>query len=107
MQRIQQHQPYSRQTGDDSCFHCSAVLWFVARKLQPHGESPGRSRRQLTESLEGWVKAEGGISETGRRVRFYTLTREGAKQLKREIAEYEQATAASLFRTRSTGRWTR
>jgi transcriptional regulator len=44
--------------------------------------------------LEGWVTAEAGVSETGRRVRFYTLTREGAKQLKREIAEYEQATAA-------------
>jgi transcriptional regulator len=44
--------------------------------------------------LEGWVAAEAGISETGRRVRFYTLTREGSKQLKREIAEYEQATAA-------------
>jgi transcriptional regulator len=44
--------------------------------------------------LEGWVTAEGGVSETGRRVRFYTLTREGSKQLKREIAEYEQATAA-------------
>ncbi len=44
--------------------------------------------------LEGWVTAEAGLSESGRRVRFYTLTREGAIQLKREIAEYEQATAA-------------
>jgi transcriptional regulator len=44
--------------------------------------------------LEGWVTAEAGVSETGRRVRFYTLTREGSRQLKREIAEYEQATAA-------------
>src|SRR5579863_4330810 len=44
--------------------------------------------------LEGWVTAEAGVSETGRRVRFYTLTRAGSKQLKREIAEYEQATAA-------------
>src|ERR1700687_172343 len=43
--------------------------------------------------LEGWVTAKAGVSETGRRVRFYTLTREGAKQLKREIAEYQQATA--------------
>ena len=44
--------------------------------------------------LEGWVSAEAGVSETGRKVRFYTLTRDGSKQLKREIAEYEQATAA-------------
>jgi transcriptional regulator len=46
--------------------------------------------------VEGWVKAEAGVSETGRRVRFYTLTREGGKQLKREMAEYEQTTAAIL-----------
>lgn len=44
--------------------------------------------------IEGWVTAKAGVSETGRKVRFYTLTREGLKQLDREIAEYEQATAA-------------
>jgi transcriptional regulator len=51
--------------------------------------------------LEGWVVAEWGTSETGRRVRFYKLTREGARQLKREVAEYEQATAAihAILRT--------
>ena len=51
--------------------------------------------------LEGWVTSKPGVSETGRRVRFYTLTREGTKQLKREIAEYEQATAAiqTILRT--------
>src|SRR6266478_972355 len=51
--------------------------------------------------LEGWVTADAGVSETGRRVRFYTLTRGGVKQLKQEIAEYEQATAAiqAILRT--------
>jgi transcriptional regulator len=44
--------------------------------------------------LEGWVTAEAGLSETGRRVRIYTLTKEGAKQLKREVADYERATEA-------------
>jgi len=44
--------------------------------------------------LEGWVTAEPGFSETGRRVRIYTLTKEGAKQLKREVADYELATEA-------------
>ena len=44
--------------------------------------------------MEGWVVAEWGISETGRRVRFYKLTRDGAAQLRRELKEYEQATAA-------------
>jgi DNA-binding PadR family transcriptional regulator len=51
--------------------------------------------------VEGWVTAESGLSETGRKVRFYTLTRDGVKQLKHEIADYEQATAAiqAILRT--------
>ena len=44
--------------------------------------------------IEGWVVAHWGKSETGRRVRFYRLTPEGLKQLKRERNEYELATAA-------------
>jgi PadR family transcriptional regulator PadR len=51
--------------------------------------------------LEGWLTCTPGVSETGRRVRFYTLTREGSNQLKREIAEYNRATAAiqTILRT--------
>ena len=44
--------------------------------------------------MEGWAAAEWGISESGRRVRFYRLTPDGAKQLKLEMKEYEQATVA-------------
>lgn len=44
--------------------------------------------------VEGWVAAEWGVSETGRRVRFYKLTPDGKAQLKREMRDYEQATAA-------------
>lgn len=44
--------------------------------------------------LEGWVKSEEGVSETGRKVRFYTLTKDGAKQLKKEMEDYERATIA-------------
>ena len=35
-----------------------------------------------------------GISDTRRRVRFYTLTRDGVAQLHRELEEYRQVTAA-------------
>ena len=51
--------------------------------------------------LEGWVTSKPGVSETGRRVRFYTLTRSGLQQLKREMAEYEEATDAiqTILRT--------
>jgi transcriptional regulator len=44
--------------------------------------------------LEGWVTAQWGESETGRRVRFYRLTAEGVRQLRQERRQYEQATAA-------------
>ena len=44
--------------------------------------------------VEGWVTAAWGVSETNRRVRFYTLTRAGQKQVKREIEQYEQVSAA-------------
>src|SRR5579872_1142124 len=44
--------------------------------------------------VEGWATANWGTSETGRRVRFYRLTPDGVKQLKRELREYEQATTA-------------
>ena len=33
---------------------------------------------------EGWVGAEWGVSEAGRRARFYTLTAAGRRQLDRE-----------------------
>jgi transcriptional regulator len=51
--------------------------------------------------LEGWVKAEEGTSESGRKVRFYTLTRDGLKQLKKEMENYERATIAiqTILRT--------
>lgn len=44
--------------------------------------------------LEGWASAQWGKSGTGRRVRFYRLTPQGAKQLQRERSEYDRATAA-------------
>jgi transcriptional regulator len=44
--------------------------------------------------MEGWVSGEWGVSETKRRVRFYSLTKDGLKQLKQEIAEYQQVSAA-------------
>jgi transcriptional regulator len=51
--------------------------------------------------LKGWVTAEWGVSETNRKVRFYQLTREGRKQLKTELSEYDRVTQAiqSVLRT--------
>ncbi len=42
---------------------------------------------------QGWIRTQWGISETGRKVKFYSLTRAGAKQLNVEVANWERATA--------------
>ena len=44
--------------------------------------------------LRGWAKAEWGISETNRRVRFYRLTPAGKAQLASEMDDYERINAA-------------
>lgn len=43
--------------------------------------------------LKGWAAAEWGISETNRKVKSYSLTRTGRKQLLVEVANWEKATA--------------
>src|SRR6202051_2175771 len=42
--------------------------------------------------VKGWVQADWGTSETGRKVRFYKLTPEGRKQLKAELSGYDRVT---------------
>jgi PadR family transcriptional regulator, regulatory protein PadR len=91
-----------------------ALAMLVLRVLQSgplHGYAIALRIRQLTNEVldaeegslypalqrilvEGWVAADWGTSETGRKVRFYRLTPAGAKRLKQEMREYEQATAA-------------
>ena len=44
--------------------------------------------------LKGWVTSEWGISETNRKVRFYSLTAAGRKQLEAELSEYDRVTEA-------------
>ncbi len=41
----------------------------------------------------GWVSARWGASETGRRARFYSITRSGRKQLQAETANWLKASA--------------
>ncbi len=98
-----------------------ALTMLVLRVLRSgplHGYAIAQRIRQLSEAvleaeegslypnlqrllLEGWVRAEWGISETNRRVRFYELTPAGRKQLQREMDEYQQVTAAiqAILRT--------
>jgi len=51
--------------------------------------------------LRGWVSSEWGTSETNRKVRFYSLTTAGRKQLHVELSSYERVTKAidTILRT--------
>jgi transcriptional regulator len=44
--------------------------------------------------LKGWVTSKWGTSETNRKVRFYSLTAAGRKQLEAELSEYDRLTEA-------------
>lgn len=44
--------------------------------------------------VKGWVRAEWGISETNRKVRFYRLTAAGRKQFEAEMKSYDRVTRA-------------
>ena len=46
---------------------------------------------------QGWIRTHWGISETTRKVKFYSLTRAGSKQLGIEVANW-QRTAALVAR---------
>jgi transcriptional regulator len=43
---------------------------------------------------QGWVRSEWHLSETGREAKFYSLTRAGASQLKKELEQWERLSNA-------------
>ena len=42
---------------------------------------------------QGWIRTQWAQSETNRRVKFYSLTAAGTRQLRVEVANWERATA--------------
>lgn len=42
---------------------------------------------------QGWISSEWGVSDNNRRARFYSLTKQGRKQLQREAQNWEQMSA--------------
>jgi transcriptional regulator len=52
--------------------------------------------------VNGWAKAEWGLSETNRRARYYRLTAAGRKQLAGEREEFERMVGAILHVLQST-----
>ena len=83
---------------------------LVLRVLQPgplHGYAIAQRIHQLSNDLlqveegslypalqrmllKGWVRAEWGIFETNRKVRFYRLTAAGRKQLQSEMNDFDR-----------------
>jgi PadR family transcriptional regulator PadR len=42
----------------------------------------------------GWIEAEWSVNEANRRVKFYTLTREGRNRLQQEAADWKRLSGA-------------
>ena len=74
--------------------------WAVSERIQQLSEEVLQvSQGSLYPALhrleqQKWIKAEWGISELGRRARFYQLTATGRKQLERESRHWDALSAA-------------
>jgi PadR family transcriptional regulator, regulatory protein PadR len=74
--------------------------WAISERIQQISQDVLRvNQGSLYPALhrlehQGWIKAEWGISELGRRARFYRLTASGRKQLESETEDWERLAAA-------------
>jgi len=70
----------------------------IARRIEEVAESIMRlNQGSIYPALirleeQGWIRTQWGISETKRKVKFYSLTRAGSKQLNVEVANWERTT---------------
>jgi len=73
--------------------------YAIARRIeQVAGESLQLSQGSVYPALirleqEGWISTEWGVSETNRKVKFYSLTRAGRRQVRIEVEKWGKATA--------------
>jgi transcriptional regulator len=70
----------------------------IARRIEQMSGNLRLSQGSIYAALmrleqQGWIATKWGVSETNRKVKFYSLTRSGAKQLHVEVANWEQASA--------------
>jgi transcriptional regulator len=74
--------------------------WAIADRIQQISEDVLQvNQGSLYPALHrlehrGWIEADWGVSELGRRARFYTLTSAGRRQLALEASEWERMTEA-------------
>ena len=88
------------------------LLILKSLALQPlHGLGVSRRIEQITRGAyrvgpgslfpalhrleqQGWLRAQAGVTDTGREAKFYALTAAGRKQLARELESWERYTGA-------------
>jgi PadR family transcriptional regulator PadR len=74
--------------------------WAISQRLrQMSNETLQASHGSLYPALhklehEGWIRGEWKESETGRPAKFYSLTRDGRRQLRLEAANWTRLSAA-------------
>lgn len=72
--------------------------YSIARRIEQSATNLRLSQGSIYPALirleqQGWIATRWGMSETNRKVKFYSLTRAGAKQLRVEVANWENAAA--------------
>jgi PadR family transcriptional regulator PadR len=72
--------------------------YSLARRIEQISEGLRLSQGSIYPALirieqQGWIRTEWGISETNRKVKIYSLTPAGTRQLKVEIQNWEKTMA--------------
>src|SRR4051812_31619541 len=74
--------------------------WAIAKRIQQVSKEVLQvSQGALYPALhrleqQGWIRAEWRVSDEGRDAKFYTLTRTGRTQLKKELEQWERLSSA-------------
>jgi PadR family transcriptional regulator, regulatory protein PadR len=74
--------------------------WAIAKRIEQISEDVFQvTQGALYPALhrleqQGWIRSEWRASETGREAKFYSLTRAGHVQLKKELAQWERLSNA-------------
>src|SRR5580698_9278286 len=74
--------------------------WAIAKRIeQVSNEVLQVSQGALYPALhrleqQGWIRSEWGTTEGGRDAKFYTLTKAGKSQLKKELEQWERLSSA-------------
>lgn len=74
--------------------------WGIAKRIQLHsGDVLSVGQGSLYPALhrleqQGWIRAEWKDSDLGRPAKFYSMTREGKKQLERELRSWDRLSSA-------------